>query len=73
MVSELRNASGGWCLDRIRSSFMADEAVAILSVPCATSQAPNSLLWHYEQDGCYPIKCEYHVGRILNELPSNSG
>ncbi|KAK3200780.1 hypothetical protein Dsin_024195 [Dipteronia sinensis] len=72
-ISDLKTGSDGWCVDRIRGSFVADEAAAILSIPCANSPVPDSLLWHYKKNGCYSVKSGYHVGRIMNELPSSSG
>ncbi|KAK2659616.1 hypothetical protein Ddye_006149 [Dipteronia dyeriana] len=57
-----------------RSSFLADEANAIISLPLGLSQAKDSLLWHFDKSGAYTVKIGYRFGRmhLSREVPFGS-
>ncbi|KAK2635044.1 hypothetical protein Ddye_029836 [Dipteronia dyeriana] len=63
-----------WNEQLIRSSFLTDEADAIISLSLGFSQTEDSLLWHFEKSGAYTVKSGYRFGRMLLfwEVPSGS-
>ncbi|KAK2659285.1 hypothetical protein Ddye_005818 [Dipteronia dyeriana] len=54
----------------ICTSFLGDEADAIMSLPLESSQAKDSLLWHFEKSGAYTATLL--LGNSLQNACSNS-
>ncbi|KAK0591707.1 hypothetical protein LWI29_006682 [Acer saccharum] len=72
-VACLKTASGGWNINLLRNTFVADDVDLILSIPPASPSVNDSLLWHFEKDGRYSVRSGYRVGRFLSGTPSSSG
>ena len=74
MVRSLLTASGQWNSQLIYSSFVAEEAEAILSLPIGASRRDDSLLWHFEKSGSYTVKSGYRLSRLIQfrDDPSSS-
>ncbi|KAK2644861.1 hypothetical protein Ddye_020056 [Dipteronia dyeriana] len=66
-VSQLKMESGGWNVPLIRHLFLEVDAFTILSIPMITTQAVDTLCWHYTADGNYSIKSWYKLGIELKD------
>ncbi|TXG53596.1 hypothetical protein EZV62_018852 [Acer yangbiense] len=58
--------------DALGSSFLPDDADAILSQPISSSRISDSLIWHFDKNGVYTIKSGYKVGKALGCQTSSS-
>lgn len=64
----------GWNNELVLSSFSFEKAEAVLSLPCGSSIVKDSLLWHFNKNGCYSVKNGYKLSRQLlpRDVPSGS-
>ncbi|KAK2659339.1 hypothetical protein Ddye_005872 [Dipteronia dyeriana] len=74
LVRSLLTGSDIWNEQLIRSFCFTDEVNAINSLPFGSSQAKDSLLWHFDKYGAYSIRSGYRPERMLisREAPSGS-
>ncbi|KAK3219971.1 hypothetical protein Dsin_013941 [Dipteronia sinensis] len=72
-VDTLKTQSGAWNERLIRDNFVLDDAKAILSIPCSSSIATDSIFWSYEKFGSYTVKSGYHLGYSMLSSPGSSG
>ncbi|KAK2648336.1 hypothetical protein Ddye_015825 [Dipteronia dyeriana] len=75
LVRSLFTSSGRWNEQLILSSFLADKADEIISLPLGLSQDEDedSLLWHFEKSCAYSVKSGYRFGRMLLFRDPHSG
>ncbi|KAK3231070.1 hypothetical protein Dsin_002951 [Dipteronia sinensis] len=72
-VQELKRANGDWNVDLVREFFLPNDADLILSLPCSSSNLPDSITWHYEKLGSYSVKSGYHLRCSLASNSCSSG
>ncbi|KAL5806873.1 hypothetical protein ACOSQ4_029606 [Xanthoceras sorbifolium] len=68
----LKSVTGAWNEPLIRSSFIEEEANAILGIPSVGSRLADSCYWHYNSKGVFSVKsgCWLLVQKVDN--PSSS-
>ncbi|KAK2662464.1 hypothetical protein Ddye_001038, partial [Dipteronia dyeriana] len=70
MVDCLFTANGEWDINALKQYFSSVEVDGILKIPVGFRHISNSLLWHFEKNGCFSVRSGYWVGTNLTE--SNS-
>ncbi|KAK2659441.1 hypothetical protein Ddye_005974 [Dipteronia dyeriana] len=73
LVSDLKLLSERWNEEMIRTCFMLDDAVCILSIPCSLVRRRDSLIWHFDKMGVFSVKSAYHHGCSVSVVSSTSG
>ncbi|KAK2642401.1 hypothetical protein Ddye_024164 [Dipteronia dyeriana] len=58
-VDCLLSPSGGWDFDVLNQNFMQNDVDAILQIPIGDGTTHNSIMWHFEGNGCYSVKSGY--------------
>ncbi|KAK2636475.1 hypothetical protein Ddye_031267 [Dipteronia dyeriana] len=73
-VRSLFTPFGCWNNQLIRAFISSEEVEAILSLPRGFSNVEDTILWHYDKNGCYSVRSGYKLGRMLlsRDVPSGS-
>ncbi|KAK3207113.1 hypothetical protein Dsin_021159 [Dipteronia sinensis] len=72
-MDSLKLPSGDWNAVLIKNSFFIEEAKAILRLPSCASYLDDSLFWHFDKSGIFPVKSGYWLARNSFPNPSCSG
>ncbi|KAK3198465.1 hypothetical protein Dsin_021880 [Dipteronia sinensis] len=75
-VDSLISVSGGWDIATLKRNFSKEEIDGILRIPVGFRHAKDSLIWDFENNGCFSVRSGYWVGRDLacsRDMASNSG
>ncbi|KAL5765128.1 hypothetical protein ACOSQ2_017722 [Xanthoceras sorbifolium] len=64
----------GWNINLVRSSFLEEDAEAILQLPLSIFPRQDSVLWHYDRYGNFSVKSAYKLAfqNNFSDLPSCS-
>ena len=71
-VAELMRLDGSWDVDLITAMFGAEDAAAILSIPCGGEGIPDVRRWHFTENGEYSVKSGYRVAMERVSTPAAS-
>ncbi|KAK2647882.1 hypothetical protein Ddye_015371 [Dipteronia dyeriana] len=69
-VDFLKTDSGGWNIDLLQDTFIADDVNQILSIPPSNPSAGDYLLWHFKKSGEYSTHSRYRVARDMTMVDS---
>ncbi|KAM1229527.1 hypothetical protein ACFX2G_040694 [Malus domestica] len=71
-VNQLTHSLGTWSLDLLGSLFTDTEVEAICAIPLCLRRSPDHLIWHFEKNGKFSVRCVYHTAREWL-IPINNG
>ncbi|KAK2653334.1 hypothetical protein Ddye_013190 [Dipteronia dyeriana] len=70
MVDFLKTDFGGWNIDLLQDTFIADDVDQIFSIPPSNPSIGDYLLWHFEKSGEYSVRSGYQVARDMTMVDS---
>ncbi|KAL0447657.1 UNVERIFIED_CONTAM: hypothetical protein Slati_1893600 [Sesamum latifolium] len=71
-VASLFTASKEWNETMIRAEFRRDDAKCILNIPLSATDRKDSIIWHFEEKGCFTVKTTYRLVCAMREEGSCS-